>query len=68
VASEPWRDQVSVFDTSPTFTPGGRYRDSMPIGGKATIVRQADGIHLNPAGAALLSQLMVAQLGQTFVF
>jgi hypothetical protein len=32
----------------PAFTPKG-YRDAMAIKGKQTIVRQADGIHLNNA-------------------
>ncbi|HVI35496.1 MAG TPA: hypothetical protein VM684_04655, partial [Gaiellales bacterium] len=33
VAAEPWRSQVRVLDTVPIFTPGDRYRDSMPVGG-----------------------------------
>ncbi len=29
VAAEPWRDQVTIIDTVPVFTPGDKYRDSM---------------------------------------
>lgn len=66
VASQPWRDQVSVIDTVPVFTPGNRYRDSMNIAGSPTIVRQSDGIHLNDAGSALLAKLVLAELDQSF--
>ncbi len=33
VAAQPWRDQVHLIDTVPVFTPGDRYRDSMPSTG-----------------------------------
>lgn len=66
VAAQPWRDQVSIVDTVPIFTPGARYRDAMPVGGRQTIVRESDGIHLNEAGAGLLAQRMVALLGRDF--
>ncbi|MCW3013321.1 MAG: hypothetical protein JWO02_413 [Solirubrobacterales bacterium] len=68
VAAQPWGNQVTVFDTNPTFTPGGKYRDAMDIGGKETIVRKSDGIHLNEAGSALLAKLMVAELRTGFDF
>ena len=44
VAAQPWRSQVRVLDTVPIFTPGARYRASMPIGGHDTIVRESDGM------------------------
>lgn len=53
VAAEPYRAQVRVIDLSSVFTPGGRYRASMQVGGQPTIVRQADGVHLNDAGAGV---------------
>ncbi|MCW3041308.1 MAG: hypothetical protein JWM31_3213, partial [Solirubrobacterales bacterium] len=68
VAAQPYRKQVTVFDTIPTFTPGGRYRDAMDVGGTKKIVRQADGIHLNDEGAKLLSSLMIRQLQAAFTF
>ncbi len=51
VAAQPWAAQVRVIDTVPIFTPGFAYRDAMTVEGKQTIVRQADGIHLNEAGS-----------------
>lgn len=49
-AAVPYRAQVRVLDMSPVFTPDFRYRDAMPVDGRETLVRQADGIHLNQAG------------------
>jgi len=67
VAAEPWRADVRVLDTVPTFTPHG-YRDAMPVGGRAEIVRRADGIHLNEVGARVLAGMVLSQLGQDFAY
>lgn len=53
VAAEPYRAQVRVLNMDPVFTPGDHYRLTMNVNGKATIVRQADGVHLNAAGAQI---------------
>jgi hypothetical protein len=53
---------VRVFDTVPVFTPGSTYRDAMD--GK--IVRQADGIHLNPAGAKIAAAHVLALIDRDF--
>jgi lysophospholipase L1-like esterase len=50
---------VRVVDLVPTFTPGDKYRDSMEIDGKQTIVRESDGIHLNEEGSALAADLVL---------
>ena len=68
VAAEAWRDSARVVDTVPVFTPDGRYRDSMPIGGEPTLVRQADGIHLNERGSALLADIVQERLASDFTF
>jgi hypothetical protein len=68
VAAQPWADQVRVIDTVPTFTPGNIYRDSISIRGTQTIVRQADGVHLNDAGAGLLASIVLARIGQDFTY
>lgn len=68
VAAEPWRDQVRVIDTVPVFTPGERYRDSMSVGGRPTIVRQSDGIHLNDAGSQLAAQLVLSWVSRDFTY
>jgi hypothetical protein len=66
VAAEPWRSQVRVVDTVPIFTPGARYRDSMPIDGHDTIVRESDGIHLNEAGSSLLADRVLDAVDRDF--
>jgi lysophospholipase L1-like esterase len=66
VAAEPWRDEVTIVDTVPVFTPGNHYRDSMPVNAKLTIVRQSDGIHLNDAGSALAARLVLAAVDQSY--
>jgi hypothetical protein len=41
------------------FTPGGRFRKTIKIGGKRIRVRQSAGVHLNTTGAALAARLVV---------
>ena len=67
VAVQPWRAQVRVVDATSIFTPDG-YRDAMEIGGRRTIVREADGIHLNQAGAGLLADEILERIGQDYVY
>jgi lysophospholipase L1-like esterase len=62
VAAEPYRAQVRVLDLSSLFTPGGRYRDAMDVGGRRRIVRESDGIHLNDEGAAVALGPVLAAL------
>lgn len=66
VAGQPWRDQVRVIDSVPIFTPGGRYRDAMKVGGSSQIVRQADGIHLDEAGSSLLADVVLRAVDRDF--
>ena len=65
-AAQPYRAHVRVLDMSALFTPGGRYRASMSVGGRDTIVREADGIHLNDAGAELAADLVIAGMKADF--
>jgi hypothetical protein len=65
VAVEPWRAQVRVVDSVPTFTPDG-YRDAMNVNGTTTIVREADGIHLNAVGARVLATIVLEKLRGDF--
>jgi hypothetical protein len=67
VAAEPYRAEVRVIDTVNTFTPGNLYRDAITISGQPTIVRQADGIHLNDAGSSLAAKLVLAAVDQDFI-
>jgi lysophospholipase L1-like esterase len=66
VAAEPWRTSVHLIDSVPIFTPGGRYRDAMPVGGRQTLVRESDGIHLNNAGSSVLATVVLAALSRDF--
>jgi lysophospholipase L1-like esterase len=51
-------DEVEVIDLGRIFTPGNRYRAS--INGRT--VRQADGVHLNVAGAAIAAREIIRRL------
>jgi lysophospholipase L1-like esterase len=66
VAAEPWRSQVRVIDTVPIFTPGGEYRDAMDVDGQETIVREADGIHLNDVGSAVAADAVIDRIDDDF--
>jgi lysophospholipase L1-like esterase len=66
VAAAPYRAQVRVLDMGRIFTPGGRYRDAMDVGGRETIVRESDGIHLNAAGAEIAADAVIAALARDF--
>jgi lysophospholipase L1-like esterase len=66
VAAQPFRAQVRVLDMTELFTPGGRYRDAMTVDGRRRIVREADGIHLNNAGAAVAADVVLAAVRRDF--
>ena len=51
---------------SAVFTPGGRYRAAMDVGGRKTIVRRPDGIHLNDAGAGVAMGVVLDRLRADF--
>jgi lysophospholipase L1-like esterase len=65
-AAAPFRAQVRVLDMSAVFTPGDRFRAAMQVGGRNTIVREPDGIHLNEAGAGLAADIVIARLKADF--
>jgi len=66
VAAQPFRSQVRVMDMTEVFTPGNRFRAAMTVGGRSTIVRDADGIHLNDAGSRVAAGLVVTRLRADF--
>jgi lysophospholipase L1-like esterase len=59
---------VRVIDLIPTFTPGDRYRDSIDIEGKQTIVRESDGIHLNEDGSSVAADLVLQAVDRDFEY
>jgi lysophospholipase L1-like esterase len=66
VAAQPFRAHVRVLDMSALFTPDGRYRDAMTVEGRRRIVRDADGIHLNNAGAGLAAKVVLEAVRRDF--
>jgi len=66
VAAGAFGAQVTLVDAAGLFTPGGRYREALEVGGREVLVRDADGIHLNRAGAELLTDTVIARLGEHF--
>jgi hypothetical protein len=51
--------EVHVVDLGRTFTPGGAFRQSIRWRGRTVSVRQADGVHLNVAGASIAATLVI---------
>jgi hypothetical protein len=66
VAAQPYRAQVRILDMAQVFTPAGRFRAAMAVGGKDTVVREPDGIHLNDAGAKVAAGLVKSRLKADF--
>lgn len=65
-AASPYRAQVRILDMGAVFTPGDRYRDAMPVGGREQLVRQADGVHLNQTGSRVAAGAVLAALREDF--
>lgn len=53
---------VHVVAIDRIFTPGFVYRDRIMWGGRNVAVRQADGVHLNDAGASIAAQKTIARM------
>ena len=51
-----------IVDLVPVFTPGWRYRRTMPWKGKRVIVRQRDGVHIGYHGDWIASTLAIDAL------
>jgi lysophospholipase L1-like esterase len=65
-AASPYRAQVRILDMGAIFTPGGKYRDAMTVGGRDQIVRQADGVHLNGTGARVAADDVLRSMRADF--
>jgi lysophospholipase L1-like esterase len=66
VAAQPFRSQVRVLDMASVFTPEGRYRAAQDVGGRETIVRRPDGVHLNDAGSNVAMAIVLERLRADF--
>ena len=62
----PIRSAVRVLDMGAIFTPEDRFRNAIDVGGRETIVREPDGIHLNDAGSAIAAEEVEAALARDF--
>jgi hypothetical protein len=48
------------------LTPGERYRAAMTVGGRETLVRNPDGVHLEDAGARVAPDIVLERLRADF--
>jgi hypothetical protein len=55
---------VHAFDLRPTFSPGGRYTDSIVYRGQHVAVHESDGFHLSAAADLIVARLFIARLRQ----
>jgi hypothetical protein len=61
-ARRSFRRGVRLVRIDGVFTPHWRFRVRMRWRGRSVVVRQADGIHLSPAGAGIAATLVVRGL------
>ena len=66
VGVQPWRSQIRVLETDPTFAPDGTYTDSIEVDGESTIVREGDGIHLNDVGSGIAADQVLEAVENDF--
>ena len=53
---------VYYINSNLTLAPQGRYEAYLVVSGQLAQVRQSDGVHLTPAGGALLAQSVMIDL------
>jgi hypothetical protein len=61
-AAAEFPDGVNVFDLRPTFSPGGRYIDSLDYDGREITVHEPDGFHLSASADVIVARRFVARL------
>jgi len=57
---------VKYYDSDTVLSPNGHYAAYLRVGGQLALVRQPDGIHLTPAGSALLAQSVFVAMQREF--
>ena len=55
-------EHVRLIDMGRVFTPSGHFQQTIVRGGHRVSVRQADGIHLNVAGARIAARVVVRRM------
>jgi len=58
-AARSYPDTARIVDAEAVFTPGRRYTSTIRYGKRTVHVRQADGVHLNTAGASIAASLVI---------
>ena len=61
-------DGVRLLDMGAVFTPSGRFQQTIRRHGRRISVRQADGIHLNVAGARIATEVVVRRMRRDHLF
>jgi lysophospholipase L1-like esterase len=65
-AAAAYARDVHIVDFTALFTPGDKFRESMSVGGRDELVRQADGIHLNETGGEVAADAIMARMAQDY--
>jgi hypothetical protein len=61
-AAAQFREGVHVFDLRSTFSPGGRYINSLTRGGQTITVHESDGFHLSASADVIVAHMFIQQL------
>lgn len=61
-AARRFDERVRVIHLNRLFTPHGRFRSVMRYRGRYLTVRQGDGVHLTPAGAAIAANQVIYRM------
>lgn len=65
-AAAPFRNVIRVLDMGAIFTPDDRFHNAIDVDGRATIVREPDGVHLNDEGSSIAAHEVEATLARDF--
>ena len=61
-AAAQFPEGVHFFDLRPTFSPGGRYIDSLTHDRQTITVHESDGFHLSESADRIVAQMFIARL------
>jgi hypothetical protein len=67
-ASKREGEAIRLLDMGAVFTPSGRFQQTIVRDGRRISVRQADGIHLNVAGARIAARIVVRHMRRDHLF
>jgi hypothetical protein len=61
-AAAQFREGVHFFDLRPTFSPGGRYINSLTHDGRTITVHESDGFHLSESADPIVARMFIERL------